>query len=511
MPQDPAIKKVFLSSTGRDLTEHRFSTYKAIESLNGYHCVRMEDFTSQPTKPLSYLREIIPTCHLFITLAGVCYGSVPKGESRSYTELEYEAAVAAKIPSLAFALPRSYPISPDIVHEDGRWDDQMRFRDIIDAQLLRKEFSDPHQLATQVVAAIHNVEYGNRLSPGEVDRVDCVILCGGYAKRLFPLTIDISKVTLPVGGKSILTRVIALVRKSKAIQRITLSVNEKYAYQINDIVAKNVPDAIPPIELVVEPSHSADEKLGPIGALDFLLEQREYHNLLVIGADNLFEFSIDDFLKFAGTRHGSSNAVYSFPSYEDASEYGVAHLGPNDEFLDFREKEKVAVYRDVSAACYLFRQSDLELIRCYLETGNDPDSLGGFLHWLTKNGSPMSGYRFTSPWFDIGTREKLLAANMRYIVDSRLGNISNSEITGPVQASTRCTIVNSVVGPNVYIGPNAQIYDTYITNSMIMDDTTVRRGNVRDSVVGPGSEIEGRVSEMVCGPMTRLIRSSSNS
>ena len=36
-------KKAFLSSTGRDLTEHREAAYHAIEGLDGWHCVRMED------------------------------------------------------------------------------------------------------------------------------------------------------------------------------------------------------------------------------------------------------------------------------------------------------------------------------------------------------------------------------------------------------------------------------------------------------------------------------------
>jgi len=38
------LKSVFLSSTARDLHPHRQAVYPAIEALDGYHCVRMEDF-----------------------------------------------------------------------------------------------------------------------------------------------------------------------------------------------------------------------------------------------------------------------------------------------------------------------------------------------------------------------------------------------------------------------------------------------------------------------------------
>lgn len=38
------IKTVFLSSTAKDLAKYRDAVYQAIEGLDGYHCVRMEDF-----------------------------------------------------------------------------------------------------------------------------------------------------------------------------------------------------------------------------------------------------------------------------------------------------------------------------------------------------------------------------------------------------------------------------------------------------------------------------------
>ena len=68
------MKRVFLSSTARDLREYRDRAYAVVESLTGYHCVRMEDFTSQAQDPLSYLDELIPGCDLFVALVGLCYG-----------------------------------------------------------------------------------------------------------------------------------------------------------------------------------------------------------------------------------------------------------------------------------------------------------------------------------------------------------------------------------------------------------------------------------------------------
>ena len=38
------MKNVLLRSTGRDLAQYREAVYRAIEGLDGYNCVRMEDF-----------------------------------------------------------------------------------------------------------------------------------------------------------------------------------------------------------------------------------------------------------------------------------------------------------------------------------------------------------------------------------------------------------------------------------------------------------------------------------
>lgn len=42
-----AMRTVFLSSTSKDLESYREAAYRAIEGLDGYRCVRMEDFGSR--------------------------------------------------------------------------------------------------------------------------------------------------------------------------------------------------------------------------------------------------------------------------------------------------------------------------------------------------------------------------------------------------------------------------------------------------------------------------------
>src|SRR4051794_11214933 len=156
MLQSKEQKRVFLSSTAKDLTLFRDAVHHAIQKLEGYHCIRMEDFTSQESNPSEYLQLLIPNCDLFIGLLGLCYGSRPPGAEKSYTETEYDTAQKHKIPRLMFKTKAEFSVSGSILHADGGWDEQQSFRRRINKELIVSEFSSPSELAIEIITAIRN-------------------------------------------------------------------------------------------------------------------------------------------------------------------------------------------------------------------------------------------------------------------------------------------------------------------------------------------------------------------
>ncbi len=499
------MRTIFLSSTARDLCQYRDRAYAVIESLTGYHCVRMEDFTSQPRDPLSCLDEIIASCDLFVALVGLCYGSCPQSFDTSFTEHEYDRAKEKGIPRLVFMLPESFAMPANLLIADGRWDKQMRFRHKVNDDLVRAEFSNPDQLAAQIAAAIRNWEHGSKqgVATGHPETIDCIILCGGYARRLWPLTVDISKVTLPVANKPVLAHVLDFVTKSRFVRNVVLSVNAKYAQQMAAFTGISHA-AGRTIEVIAEPESGPEGKLGPIGAIDYVVARTEPRDLLVVGGDNLFGFDLEDLQRFAAERDRSVNALFRFPSLEDVSEYGVASLSPQGDFVDFQEKSARPSFRDVSTACYLLRRPDINALRKYLSDGHDPDSLGNFIRWLVTQGRPPVGFQFSSFWFDIGTREKLLAANRHFILDHRRGNSVNSSFKAPVLIHETATVENSFVGPDVSLGPTVRVSGSQVSNSIVLEGAVVRNSRLSDSIVGPGSVVQGHVVDLVCGPRSKI-------
>ncbi len=152
------MKTVFLSSTGRDLTEYRDRAYKGVEGLDGYHCMRMEDFGARNWGADAFDRAKVGECEVFVGLQGHCYGSCPEGTEQSYTVLEYEAALASNLPRLMFLAPEDFPLPASLIEPDEKRVRQRAFRERVSAERIRDTFTSPDDLATRVVSAIRNWE-----------------------------------------------------------------------------------------------------------------------------------------------------------------------------------------------------------------------------------------------------------------------------------------------------------------------------------------------------------------
>ncbi len=150
------IRTVFLSSTARDLQEYREAAYHAIEGLDGYHCVRMEDFGARDQEADEFCTAKVAECDLFVGIVGHLYGSCPKGSETSYTEREYNTATDASKPRLIFVAPEDFPIHAKLMESDDKREKQKSFRERVNKERIRADFSSPDNLALKVTQAIQN-------------------------------------------------------------------------------------------------------------------------------------------------------------------------------------------------------------------------------------------------------------------------------------------------------------------------------------------------------------------
>ena len=172
------MKAAFLSSTARDLAKYREAAYKVIEGLDDWHCVRMEDFGARDAMPNEFCRRKVTECDVFVDIVGHCYGSIPKGSDKSYTEQEYDAAVATEKPRLMFLAPGDFPLPTHLIEPDEKWAKQRAFRDRVYAKRIRDTFTCYHTGTTNRRVWCDGPSHCYKPALEEAERI--LKLCGGH-------------------------------------------------------------------------------------------------------------------------------------------------------------------------------------------------------------------------------------------------------------------------------------------------------------------------------------------
>lgn len=232
-----------------------------------------------------------------------------------------------------------------------------------------------------------------------------LILAAGYATRLYPLTENIAKHLLPVGGRPMVDHILDRIREVDSVNEIHLVTNAKFAQAFRDWAPEDV--------TVHDDGTTSDEdRLGAIGDIRFVLERAGLDDdLLAVAGDNLFFYSLAEFAGWWRERgEASAVAIYEHPEREMVKQYSVVDLDANDRVVSFVEKPADPPSNLAATATYLFHRDHVPLVQRYLDEGNLPDQPGRFVEWLHSR-APVYGYRFGGEWYDIGDASQLLEAD----------------------------------------------------------------------------------------------------
>src|SRR6266513_794193 len=118
--------------------------------------VEMDLFSARDIAPLEYCNLMIEECDIYVALIGFRYGSCPPAQpSKSYVELEFEAASEASIPRLIFMLyeEAEVPVGTFVQANDGGR--QQRFRKRLqDSHIILTSFRTAADLEASVFFAL---------------------------------------------------------------------------------------------------------------------------------------------------------------------------------------------------------------------------------------------------------------------------------------------------------------------------------------------------------------------
>ena len=303
--------------------------------------------------------------------------------------------------------------------------------------------------------------------------MDAVVLAGGYATRLWPVTKNRPKMLLPVGETTVIDRILTELEADDRIDGVYVSTNERFAEDFERHIADS--DLEKP-QLSVEQTTEEDEKFGVVGALAQLVDREGLHgeDLLVVAGDNLISFGLSDFLDHFEEHGTPTIAAYDVGSYDRAAAYGVVELD-GDRVVEFEEKPEDPESTLVSIACYAF-PADAVRFEEYLEDGNNPDEPGWFAQWLVAN-EAVHAFPFEEAWFDIGTPESYLDAVAW-------------QLDGESIIAESATVEHSTIGENVHVLPGANVIDSAVDGSIIFPDSTIRDCELRQSIIDQDTHVE---------------------
>jgi len=308
-----------------------------------------------------------------------------------------------------------------------------------------------------------------------------LIMAGGYATRLWPITKEKPKPLLPVGDKYIIDYILEKVKELDL--EVYVSTNKFFEKYFKEWAEKNG------VELIVEDTLSEEEKLGTIGAIKYAISKLGIDDYLIVAGDNLFSFSLKEFL-----RHYNGKpliAVYDVGDFELAKRYGVVVV-EGDRVIDFQEKPLQPKSTLVSTGVYALPKEVVAKVDEYLAEGNR-DSPGYFIEWLLKKGVEIQAYKFDDYWYDIGSADSYLEAMKTLLKESQIEEVQispYSKIISSVVIKKGTKILGrSIIGPYAYIGENCLIENSDVSDSIIFGDTIIRGSTIWRSIIDEKCEI----------------------
>ena len=297
-----------------------------------------------------------------------------------------------------------------------------------------------------------------------------IILAGGFATRLWPITEKYPKPLLPIAGEPIIN---FLVKDLPLDCNIIVSTNSFFADTFQNWKKKFFPKK--KIKIFVENSESESEKIGALAAVALAIKKFNIKdNLLVLAGDNFCQFSLKDFL--ASCDKNPNLAAFDIGEKKLAKKFGVVIPGEKNFIKNFKEKPENPTSTLISTGFLFFPQNLLTEILEFSKKHSD--NLGGIFEYFLQKNIPVQFFKFSEKWFDIGNFSDFLAAN-KFKLNGKTKNFGK-----------KLSKKNTFLGGN-FLGENCQLSETILENAIIDSSSILENCTIRNSFIGKNCHLRG--------------------
>jgi len=329
-----------------------------------------------------------------------------------------------------------------------------------------------------------------------------IILSGGLAIRLRPLSCNIPKPLIPIVNKPVIERQILLL-KSAGVKEIVLAVS------VMEEAIKNYFKQGKKLDIKIYYTTEKHPK-GTAGALKLAESFLKGDNFFMLNGDVVLNYDMAKMLKFHEKHKGIGTIASKI--VDNPSRFGVLMVNNETrQILEFREKDEYKppngkiIPMPINAGVYILEPEIFSFIE-----PNKKVSIERQVFPKVAKEKKLFYYPISGIWNDIGKPYDLLLANnllMKELIDKLNANIKNlidqsADIHPSSKVYPPCTIGENVVihgnckiGPNVVIGDNVLIEnnaelsncliynEVYISNNVKIERAIIADNcNIRENV-----------------------------
>lgn len=238
----------------------------------------------------------------------------------------------------------------------------------------------------------------------------CLILAAGYATRLYPLTENFPKPLLKVGEKTILDWLVDDIAAAGLVDEYVVISNHKFAHHFEEWAATRKEQ----ISVVDDGTETNETRLGAVRDIQFAIDALKLDDdMLVIAGDNVLDFSLTHFIRYADSKQSSAIMRYFEPVEAKLRKCGIVEIDSDDKIISMEEKPAEPKSHWCCPPFYYYTKADAQRIPQAIESGCGVDAPGSFIAWLatqtTVYAMEMPGSRY-----DIGNLESYNEVSLIY-------------------------------------------------------------------------------------------------
>lgn len=232
-----------------------------------------------------------------------------------------------------------------------------------------------------------------------------VLLCAGFATRMYPVTRDFPKPLLPVADKPVLDYLMGQIVDLPGLHGIHIVTNARFIDHFDQwqstwrpiLHAKKIR-----LSLYNDGAGTNENRLGAVRDLQFILQQLPASRALVSAGDNIFRFRLQPLWQQFLNSNG--NYVIALPDTDAAKlqKTGVLTLGNENRVMRLQEKPRRPTSKWSCPPLYFLQPSAWPRLNEYIQVSDQCDAPGSFVDFLCQR-EAVYAFKLRASRLDIGS------------------------------------------------------------------------------------------------------------